>query len=156
MNKVKFARLTVALFAMGISYPATAAQFDREEAQAKALSFYRAVSNYSPEHSNEMLLKSRPFFASSGAYQQFRKTTENSGYFEGAKRYRMTVSSTLGEPRSEMAVDGSWHVSFEAKVSHRPPEGVGLDRCVLVQVSLRPSSDRLGVSSITEDDCPTK
>lgn len=156
MKKTGIGTVATALLLLAIATPSTASQFGTKEAQDVALSFYRAVSNYSPDESNEMLLRSRPFFASADAYKDFRSKTQSSGYFDGAQRYHMTVSSRTGEARTGLAGDGSWHVSFAARVFLRPPEGVGLDRCVNVQVVVKQTGDKLGVASVVEEDCPTR
>lgn len=119
-----------------------------------ALSFHAATSNYKAVSIDEMLLKSRAFFADQGSYDSYRTAFRGSGNYEAVKKYNMTVTAKAGEAKAVKGDDGRWGVTFQAKESYRPEQGIGLDTCLDVDVKVAEKSDGgLGVTSVVMIPC---
>lgn len=119
-----------------------------------ALSFHAATSNYKAGSIDEMLLKSRAFFADQGAYDSYRTAFRGSGNYEAVKKYNMTVTAKTGEATAVKGDDGRWAVTFQAKESYRPEQGIGLDTCLDVDVKVAEKTDGgLGVTSVVMIPC---
>jgi hypothetical protein len=148
------AMIALAMIALAFTHPSLAGGGGAKEAETAALSFHRAVSNYSAATADETLLKSRRFFVDEAAYQDFRTAMKSAGNYDAVKKFEMNVISSPGEAKTSRSEDGSWKVTFRSKESYRPASGAGLDQCLVVDVVLKHAGKSLAVSSMIETACP--
>jgi hypothetical protein len=130
------------------------AETTAKKVSAFALSFHAATSNYNAGSVDETLLKSRVFFADQGSYDSYRTAFRGSGNYEAVKKYGMTVTGKAAEAKAVKGDDGRWDVTFHAKESYRPEQGIGLDQCLDVAVKVAEKADGgLGVASVVSTAC---
>jgi chitodextrinase len=154
MPRGAFIFAAVAAIALSLTTTSYAAAGLAKDAELTALSFHKAISNYSAATADEMLLKSRQFFVDEAAYLDFRKAVRSSGNYDAVKKFDMTVTSAPGAANASKSKDGAWTVTFRSKDSYRPVAGAGLDQCLVVSVVLKSVGKSFGVSSIAETTCP--
>lgn len=118
-----------------------------------ATAFYRSAFTYTGRTVDETLLKARPLFVDQSAFDSFARAVRETGNYEAAKKYDMTVTASPGKASSSKGDDGSWKVVFQSLDAYRPARGVGIEICVEVETVLQPAGESLKIASVVQSDC---